>query len=450
MKRLLLFSILSLSACGANQMHPLQEVVSEPQIAAETEIQKTLKSMPSAKTRIVAAVYNFTDKTGQQKPGESAQYSKAVTQGPEEILKKALLDAADHQWFRVVERQGLDALLQERKIINSTRQAFAQEEAGLDSVGPLLYSGMLLEGGVVSYDSNVVTGGAGARYLGLGVNSEYRRDVVTVYLSGVSVKTGEVVVSVSTSKTILSTAVSGGLFKFVSFDELLEAEAGLSINEPPQFAVRQAIELAVYSLIMEGYQRGLWQFNNPDAGTAAYLDYLKKKGGGKVEQAEIDRARKLAGNANRFNPSNYQENKFSSNEPSNNNTPSYNAPVNNFASSAPAVSAQVMPAVLRQSSTPSVSQSSRPAVTPAPAVNQSSSQDVEEHFLQVATFPRASASKGLVEKITAAGYPVRLHQKKSAYGETYAVLVGPFSSQEEAQNIHQDLSKLVASNTRSY
>jgi curli production assembly/transport component CsgG len=57
---------------------------------------------------------------------------------------------------------------------------------------------------------------------------------------------------VYTSKTILSQSVDGGLFRYVSFKRLLEAETGYATNEPSQMAVTEAVEKAVQSLVLEG------------------------------------------------------------------------------------------------------------------------------------------------------------------------------------------------------
>ncbi len=137
---------------------------------------------------------------------------------------------------------------------------------------------MLIEGGIVGYDSNTVTGGAGAKYLGLGGDAKHRQDVVTVGLRLVSVSTGEVLKSVTTTKTIYSVGAQAHAFRYVALDRLLEAEVGITRNEPPQLATRQAIELAIYALIMEGARDGLWRFRDPSAGKAAIAEYVRRAG----------------------------------------------------------------------------------------------------------------------------------------------------------------------------
>ena len=67
--------------------------------------------------------------------------------------------------------------------------------------------------------------------------------------------TGEILKTVYTSKTILSTSINGSFFRYIDTERLLEAEMGITQNEPVSMAVTQAIEKAVYSLIVEGVKR---------------------------------------------------------------------------------------------------------------------------------------------------------------------------------------------------
>lgn len=216
-----------------------------------------LKSLPPATEPVVVAVYKFRDQTGQYKPSENgSSFSTAVTQGATSILIKALDDSG---YFSPIERENVSNLLNERKIIRSTRMQYGDPNTSEAQVlPPLLYAGILIEGGIVSYDANVLTGGVGARYFGAGANARYRQDRVTIYLRAISTSNGRVLKTVNTSRTILSQAVDGGMFRFVKFQRLLEAETGYSYNEPGEIAVRDAIEKAVHVLVVEGLVDGLW------------------------------------------------------------------------------------------------------------------------------------------------------------------------------------------------
>jgi curli production assembly/transport component CsgG len=207
---------------------------------------------------IVVAVYGFEDKTGQRKPSDRlAHISTAVTQGAEVWVIKALQEVGNGKWFKVVERVGLENLSRERQIIRQTRESVNDPTP----VAPMMFAGVLIEGAVVGYDSNTLTGGAGARYLGVGPSTQYREDVVTVTMRAVSVQTGEVLVSVATTKTIVSTSTNLGIFKFIEMGtENVEFEVGNSQNEPVNYAVRMAIEQAVVEIIKEGATKKYWAF----------------------------------------------------------------------------------------------------------------------------------------------------------------------------------------------
>lgn len=254
----------------------------DPTLAEITPVQRDLIYMPPPPQPIAIAVYNFTDQTGQLKPSENVQsLSRAVTQGGTSVLVKALRDAGNGNWFTVVERERLDNLLKERQIIREMRQRYLGERETPAQVLPsLLFAGILLEGGIVGYDTNVSTGGVGARMLAIGGSTQYRTNTVTVYLRAISVKTGEVLANVVTAKSVASLAIDTNVFKFVEFDELLEFEAGVSSNEPTQLALQAAIEKAVYAMIMEGAKPGprqLWSFYDQEAGAALLARYDGEK-----------------------------------------------------------------------------------------------------------------------------------------------------------------------------
>ena len=213
---------------------------------------------------ITIAVYEFTDKTGQRKPSAKfSQLSSAVTQGAEVWVIDALQNVGSGTWFQVVERIGLDNLIKERQLIRSTREQYEDEKS--KRLKPLKFAGLILEGGVVGYDSNVATGGSGARYLGIGVQQQYRVDNVTVSMRIVSVSTGEVLLTVAVEKSILSVSYGSSVFKFLDMGtRAIETETGVTQNEPVNYAVRAAIEQAVVEFILQGQQKGLWEFKQEE------------------------------------------------------------------------------------------------------------------------------------------------------------------------------------------
>lgn len=234
----------------------------EPRIVTKPRYNELARLGPPDGQPIIIAVYNFGDKTGQRKPNEKfASLSSAVTQGAEVFLIKALQDAGGGSWFKPVERVGLDDLIKERQLIRNQRETYEGKDS--KPLAPMLVAGVMLQGGVVGYDSNVGAGGIGARFLGIGADTQYRTDEVTVMIRLVSIHTGEVLLSSAASKTVYSAGTSANVFKFVdAATRSYELEAGNSINEPTTYAVRIATEAAVVDMIKQGAQKGLWKFSS--------------------------------------------------------------------------------------------------------------------------------------------------------------------------------------------
>ena len=263
MKRVLIsLSIVALlNGCAVIQSTGLTEV--DPTLTTQRAgVKKEFDTIPApaAGRPVSVAVYSFADKTGQRKTADAyATFSSAVTQGAESWLIDALRVAGNGTWFKVLERASLDNLIKERQLISQTRETFQGKQA--EKLSPMLFAGVLAEGGIIGYDTNILTGGAGASILGITGNTQYRKDVVTVSLRFISVQTGEVLLSVAVTKTITSVAVTGNLYKFYEHGTLpIEAEIGLTANEPNTIAVRSAIDQAVIEIVNQGSKSGLWKF----------------------------------------------------------------------------------------------------------------------------------------------------------------------------------------------
>ena len=266
---------------GCAYTKSLPSTATQPVFPKKTQIQQALNLIPPPSRPVAVAVYGFADQTGQFKPTEQTQtLSRAVTQGAGSILVKALQDAGNRQWFTIVEREQLRNLLNERQIIREMRERYLGEtNVNPQALPALLFAGVLLEGGIIGYDTNTLTGGVGAAFLGIGAHTEYQQHTATVYLRAVSVRTGEVLTSITTSKTIASYGISASAFRYVAFKELLEAEGGITTNEPGTVALQQAIEKAVYGLVMEGVELKLWDFAQPGAGQPFLMKYRQERDG---------------------------------------------------------------------------------------------------------------------------------------------------------------------------
>lgn len=262
MKKILLtLLVVLLSGCAATgPITPFKFNDNEAEPLPPISLRKDIP--PPVGGKIIVAIYSFADKTGQRKDSNNlAKLSSAVTQGGDAILIKALQDIGYGQWFRVVERVGLDNLLKERQLVRSAREE-ARDPAGLR---PIIYAGMILEGSIVSYDSNIRTGGFGWRWLGIGPSTSYTEDVVTVSLRIVSTQTGEVLLTTNVRKTVLSYQVGISTFKF--FDtgtRAFEQEAGMSSTEVGIYVLKAAVEKAVEEMIFDGEKKGLWKFKKKE------------------------------------------------------------------------------------------------------------------------------------------------------------------------------------------
>ena len=271
-KTLLALSVVALlNGCAIIQSTGLNEV--DPTVTTQRDnIKKEFDTIPApaAGRPVSVAVYSFADKTGQRRPQANvASLSTAVTQGAETFLIKALSDVGQGRWFEVVERVGIDNLTKERLIIRQMREAY--EGSNAKPLMPMQFAGMIIEGGIVGYDASTTSGGAGMRIFGIGKQTQWSTDTVTVSLRAVSVNTGKVLVSVTVQKTILSTGDSATALKFFdSGTQSFEAEMGLTINEPGTYAVKAATEMAVVEMIKEGQRKGVWDYR-PEPKTPALV-----------------------------------------------------------------------------------------------------------------------------------------------------------------------------------
>ena len=270
--RLILLSLIILSGCAGiprpsiidceDREGLLNQYVYECRESAEVvtlPASEKLANLPAAKVRPIVAVYSFKDLTGQRKSRDNiADFSTAVTQGAEAFVIDALKTAGGGSWFRVVDRVGLDNLVRERQIIRSAREEW-EKKSKENKLDPLLFAGIIIDGGIIGYDTNIESGGRGARYLGIGKSSQYRRDSIVISLRATSTLTGEILLNVQTRKSILSAGGGYDVFRFVDMDtKLIEFEDGNGFNESVTYATRAAVEEAVLELIYQGHDRGYW------------------------------------------------------------------------------------------------------------------------------------------------------------------------------------------------
>ena len=273
-----LLVILAFSGCAVisknNDLFITQKI--NPSETLNIQLEE-LENLRPAKVKAVVAVYpnSFKDLTGQRRSNSSfALFSTAITQAPEAILIRTLKHSANGEFFRVVERVGLDDLVKERQLIRTTRKEIDDDK----KMQALLFAGLIFQGGVISYEANQRSGGLGARYLGIGNSTQYREDTIIISLRLVSVSTGEVLIETSVSKSILSTSVSQDVFRFIEAGtELVEIEGGVAENESTSIALQKAIEQGVLNIIKIGIERSYWEYekfeiNDPCDDTECVID----------------------------------------------------------------------------------------------------------------------------------------------------------------------------------
>jgi curli production assembly/transport component CsgG len=233
---------------------------------------RDLTQLPKPDARVPVAVYAFRDQTGQFKGQPDSNLSNAVTQGAATLLVKALLDSG---WYMPMEREGFQNLLTERRVARAIEVPADKGKPG-SSYPALIPANYIFEGGITGYETNVRTGGAGANYLGIGGETKYRVDQVTVNLRSVDVRTGQIVNSVSVTKTLFSHEISSSVFQYVAYKTLLQLEGGFSSNEPSQLAVKEALETAVIHLTIQGIRDKQWNLRNPQDWNAPIIQsYLR-------------------------------------------------------------------------------------------------------------------------------------------------------------------------------
>ncbi|MET0154864.1 MAG: CsgG/HfaB family protein [Rickettsiales bacterium] len=301
---------------------PLADTVAKGKtsLVDSPDVLPELSELPPPTHKIAVALYRFPDKTGAFKPNDDfAVYSSAVPKSGDSVVLEAMTAAGNGKWFRVLEREGLEAVVRERMILDAAFDEWKRKNALAGEVARKLAeakkskpfkappqkavnpdinvnpanqfarqnvfpaqkgkmpairvsSGALpalaaaeyvVEGGIIGYDSDVYTGGGGARFMNIGGYGEIRKDAVTVNLRFISVKTGDVVISSTVTKGVLSQKLQGSGFGYVSIDRMLEAEVGIGRNEPVFEALNLAVQAALLDVVRKGVKRGVWAYADP-------------------------------------------------------------------------------------------------------------------------------------------------------------------------------------------
>lgn len=264
MEHFVIFFIVTCLLGGCTQAVVQDKLEVLPPTEFVSGVQEKLEDLPKLDAPpMTIAVYEFKDKTGQRKPNERfSSLSSAVTQGADAWVIDALQSASKGDWFIVIERGGLNNLVKERQLAKSTYEQYEKGEKKPE-LKPLKLAGLILEGGIVGYDANIVSGGNGLRYFGVGGDTSYRTDQVTVSMRLVSVNSGKVILATNVTKTIASVKDDLNVFRFFDLGtKAFELESGAAANEPTSVAVKCAIDQAVIDMIRKGEAKGLWSYED--------------------------------------------------------------------------------------------------------------------------------------------------------------------------------------------
>ncbi|MDN6229364.1 MAG: curli production assembly/transport protein CsgG, partial [Enterobacterales bacterium] len=172
---LLIISVLFLSGC----LTAPPKQAAKPTLMPRAQSYQDLTHLPEPAGKLFVSVYNIQDETGQFKPYPASNFSTAVPQSATAMLVSALKDSG---WFIPLERQGLQNLLNERKIIRAAQENGTAAVNNQHQLSSLVAANVLVEGSIIGYESNVKSGGAGARFFGIGASTQYQLDQIAVNL----------------------------------------------------------------------------------------------------------------------------------------------------------------------------------------------------------------------------------------------------------------------------
>jgi curli production assembly/transport component CsgG len=249
LKPTLLALTVALAGCS------VPDLQTTPPMVDQQSLFESLSDLPQTKgDPLVVGVYSFLDQSGQRSVSDNggSSMSTVLPQGLSSILVQELQQAGDGRRYRVVERENVDAVLTERRIV----VASLPEDQG-SQLTPLLLPGIILTGGAVSYDRSVTQNLQGLGFSSVNGVKEVVTDQVGVILRAVSVKNGEVLASIHARKSVMS-ARSGISGLYILDNGVLALEVGGSANESVSLAVRLAIAAAVLELTHTGIKKGWW------------------------------------------------------------------------------------------------------------------------------------------------------------------------------------------------
>ena len=277
----MLLGVIALAACTSV---PPSNVKANAKLTPNTKVTRDLTQLPEPRAKVPVAVYSLRDQTGQYKTSPDSPYSTQVTQGAATMLINALRNSG---WYMPVEREGLQNLLTERRIVRAIESP-SDKGKPIINLPNLMPASLIIEGGIIAYESNVRTGGKGANYLGIGSSTQYRVDQVTASLRSIDIRSGQVLNTVSVTKTIYSYQFSANVYAYVAYQKLLQGETGFTTNEPAQLAVREALESAVIHLTVQSVHDRILELKNEQDWASPIIQAYLREGVTNIRDEDAD------------------------------------------------------------------------------------------------------------------------------------------------------------------
>ena len=112
------------------------ELLNAEELARKQSSYVPLSELPERTSSVTLAIYDIPDKTGANLRTENfAEFSKAVSQGADAFVVQALSEVGNGTWFRLVERESIEALMQERRMAMSQIEDARQRQHVSDELG---------------------------------------------------------------------------------------------------------------------------------------------------------------------------------------------------------------------------------------------------------------------------------------------------------------------------
>jgi Uncharacterized protein involved in formation of curli polymers len=198
-------------------------------------------------------VGGFNDKTGQFKDSTTLRYSKAMTQGAQEVLYHMLYKALGPKLVVEREPENFARLTQEYRFsyVKGPRTGVITKGG---PEGGLVGANYMVAGAIIYYHVDRYSGGGGINIEGIG--GHYRTAIarISIELRLIDMSTSEIYWSTIMESWVSGTKIGIDIYRFLTAggnEYLVSAEAGLAAQLPADYAFQICLSDAVVSMIKE-------------------------------------------------------------------------------------------------------------------------------------------------------------------------------------------------------